>query len=303
MEGLGLFNDIGKKAKDLLTKGYTCDQAVTLSSATASGVSLTSTAVKKGGHYHLDMNSEYKNEYMHIGVKVDVESNISATFTVLKVLPSTRLAISFMLPDYNARKISTTFTVSEALPYRNLVFSVKLPDDPLKLKLRYFHENASFATEVRMKPSPAVKFSGAVGAQGVAFGAECRYDTSRGEFRKYKAAIGVAKKHYHAALVLSDKGDTIKVYSLYHFDKKQKTSAVAELTRKFSTNQNTLTIGYLYTVDAQTTVKARFSSAGRLATLLHHKINQKSHLTISGEFDTKALDRHPKIGLALVLNP
>ncbi|KAJ1295867.1 hypothetical protein BS78_01G255700 [Paspalum vaginatum] len=278
MKGPGLFNDIGKKAKDLLTKGYTCDQAVTLSSATASGVGLISTAVKKGGHYQLDMNSEYKNEYMHIGVKVDTESNISATFTVLKVLPSTRLAISVMLPDYNARKISTTFTVSEALPYRKLVFSVKLPDDPLK-------------------------FSGAVGAQGVAFGAECRFDTSRGEFRKYKAAIGVAKKHYHAALILSDKGDTIKVYSLCHFDKMQKTSAVAELTRKLSTNRNTLTVGCLYMVDAQTTVKARFSSAGRLAALLHHKVNQKSHLTISGEFDTKALDRHPKIGLALVLNP
>ncbi|WVZ58475.1 hypothetical protein U9M48_008747 [Paspalum notatum var. saurae] len=225
---------------------------------------------------------------MHIGVKLDIEPNISATFNVLKVLPSTRLAISFMLPDYNARKISTTFTVSEELPYRNLVFSVNLPDDPLK---------------VRMKPSPAVKFSGPVGTQGpLVPNVDMTHQEGNLESTKLPLAWlrNIIMLH---SLCKSDKGDTIKVYSLCHFDKKQKTSAIAELTRKFSTNQNTLTIGCLYTVDAQITVNARFRSGGRLATLFHHKVNQKSHLTILGEFDTKALDRHPKIGLALAFNP
>ncbi|RCV43173.1 hypothetical protein SETIT_9G274000v2 [Setaria italica] len=301
MKGPGLFSDIGRNAKDLLTKDYTCDREVTLSTVTASGVGITSTALEKGGLCYLDMSSEYKHKNTLISVKVDTESNISTTLTLLKALPSTKLAISVKLPDCNARKISTAFKVSEALPYRKLAVSVKLPDDPLKLQ--YFHENATFATVVCMKPSPAIEFSGTVGAKGVSFGAECRYDTARGKFRKYRVAIGMTSKYYHAAFILADRGDTIKVYGLYHFDKKQKASAVVELTRKLSKNENTLTVGGLYTVDAQTTVKARLNNTGNLAALLRLEVKPRSHLMISGEFDMKALDRPPKIGLALALVP
>ncbi|KAL6640899.1 hypothetical protein ACP70R_019080 [Stipagrostis hirtigluma subsp. patula] len=290
MKGPGLFSDIGKKAKDLLTKDYTYDQKVTLSTVTASGVvrffeterdtcslyqGLTSTAVKKGGLYFLDISSVYKHKNTLIDIKVDTESNISTTLTVLEALPSTKLVTSVKLPDYNAGK----------------------------LELQYFHDHASFATVVGMKPSPVVEFSGTVGSQGVAFGAEGGYDTATGKFIKYSAGIGINKQDYHAAFILADKGNTIKVSGLYHFDEKQKASAVAELTRKLSTNENTLTLGGLYAVDAQTTVKARLNNAGTLAALLQHEVKPKSLVTISGEFDTKALDRSPKFGLALALKP
>jgi len=170
------------------------------------------------------------------------------------------------------------------------------------LKLQYFHENATFATVVRMKPSPMIEFSATVGTEGVAFGAECRYDAARGKFRNYRAAIGMTSKYYHAALIMADKGDTIKVCGLYNFDNKQ-VSAVVELTRKLSKKKNTLTVGGLYTVDAQATVKARLNDTGSLAALLRLQVKPKSHLMISGEFDMKALDRPPKIGLALALVP
>ncbi|PUZ39679.1 hypothetical protein GQ55_9G352900 [Panicum hallii var. hallii] len=226
----------------------------------------------------------YQHKNALICFKVDAESNVSTTFNVLGVLPSTKLAISVKLPDCNASKISTAFIISEALPYRKLVVSVKLPDDPLK-------------------PSPMVEFSATVGTEGVAFGAECRYDAARGKFRNYRAAIGMTSKYYHAALIMADKGDTIKVYGLYHFDKKQVVSAVVELTRKLSKKENTLTVGGLYTVDAQTTVKARLNDSGSLAALLRLQVKPKSHLMISGEFDMKSLDKPPKIGLALALVP
>jgi len=100
----------------------------------------------------------------------------------------------------------------------------------------------------------------------------------------------------------ADKGDTIKVCGLYNFDNKQ-VSAVVELTRKLSKKKNTLAVGGLYTVDAQTTVKARLNDTGSLAALLRLKVKPKSHLIISGEFDMKALDRPPKVGLALALVP
>ncbi|KAF8695479.1 hypothetical protein HU200_037445 [Digitaria exilis] len=111
----------------------------------------------------------------------------------------------------------------------------------------------------------------------------------------------MTSEYYHAALILADKGGTMKVYGMYHFDKMQKASTVAELTRNFSKNKNTLTFGVLYTIDAQTMVKARFNNNGSLAALLQLEVKPKTHLTVSGEFDMKALERPPKIGLALAL--
>jgi voltage-dependent anion channel protein 2 len=68
--------------------------------------------------------------------------------------------------------------------------------------VQYFHENASFATAVGMKPSPVVELSGTVGAHGLAFGAEAGYDTATGKLTKYSAGIGVTKPEYHSAFIL-----------------------------------------------------------------------------------------------------
>jgi len=275
MKGPGLFSDIGKKAKDLLTRDYTYDQKLSVSTVSSSGVAVTSTAVKKGGLYSLDVASAYKYKNTLVDVKVDTESNISTTLTVLDVLPSTKLVTSVKFPDYNAGKV----------------------------EVQYFHDNATFAAVVGMKPSPVVDFSVVVGPKGLAFGGEAGFDTSSGKFTKYTAGFSVTKPDFHASAILADKGDTIKVSGVYHLDEKQKASAVAEFTRKLSTNENTLTVGGLYTVDPQTAVKARLNNTGKLAALLQHEVKPKSLLTISGEFDTKALDRAPKFGLSLVLKP
>jgi voltage-dependent anion channel protein 2 len=108
---------------------------------------------------------------------------------------------------------------------------------------------------------------------------------------------------HYTNMCRADKGDTVKVSGVYHLDDKQKSSVVAELTRRLSTNENTLTVGGLYKVDPETAVKARLNNTGKLAALLQHEVKPKSVLTISGEFDTKALDRPPKFGLALALRP
>ena len=78
---------------------------------------------------------------------------------------------------------------------------------------------------------------------------------------------------------------------------------MGEVSRRFSTNENTLTVGCLYVVDPHTVVKANLNNHGNLAALLRHQLMPKSFLTISGSFDTKALEKNPKFGLALSLKP
>lgn len=90
---------------------------------------------------------------------------------------------------------------------------------------------------------------------------------------------------------------------VHHFDESQRSSTVLEILRRFSINENTVTVGGQYALDPWTTVKARLNNFGKLGALLQHEVRPKSMLTISGEFDTKALERTPKFGLALALKP
>lgn len=100
-----------------------------------------------------------------------------------------------------------------------------------------------------------------------------------------------------------DKGDSIKASYVHHLDSLKKSAAVGEISRRFSTNENTFTVGGLYAVDNLTTVKAKLNNHGKLGVLLQHEVIPKSLLSLASEFDTKALDKTPRFGLALALKP
>ncbi|KAL2241533.1 UNVERIFIED_CONTAM: Mitochondrial outer membrane protein porin 2 [Sesamum indicum] len=86
-------------------------------------------------------------------------------------------------------------------------------------------------------------------------------------------------------------------------DQLKRTATVGEITRRFSTNQNTFTVGGSYAIDNLTLVKLKLNNHGTLGAVLQHEVIQKSLVTISSEFDTKALDRTPKFGVSLALKP
>ena len=100
-----------------------------------------------------------------------------------------------------------------------------------------------------------------------------------------------------------DKGDSLRSSFVYYFDESKKTALGGEVTRKFSKNENTFTVGGSYAVDHLTVVKAKLIDNGKLAAVLQHEVIPKSVLTVSGEIDTKALDKNPKFGLAVALKP
>eukprot|EP00261_Vitis_vinifera_P021460 XP_010652706.1 PREDICTED: mitochondrial outer membrane protein porin 2 [Vitis vinifera] len=274
-KGPGLFADIGKKAKDLLTRDYISDQKFTVSTYSDTGVAITSTAVKKGGLSTGDVAVQYKYKNSVIDVKADTGSNINTTLTFTEIIPSTKTIASFKFPDYNSGK----------------------------LEVQYFHDHATLTTSVALNQSPAVDLSVTIGTPSIAFGAEAGYDTTSGCFTKYTAGISVAKPDSCASIILGDKGDTIRASYVHHLDSLKKSAAVGEISRRFSTNDNTFTVGGSYAIDPLTNVKAKLDNHGNLGALLQHEIIPKSILTLSGEFDTKALDKTPRFGLALALKP
>ncbi|KAI3722692.1 hypothetical protein L2E82_33734 [Cichorium intybus] len=273
--GPGLFSDIGKKAKDLLTRDYLSDQKFSVSTTTDNGLALTSTATKKGGLSSGDVGAVYKYKNTLIDVKFDTQSNIATTLTFTEIVPSTKTIASFKLPDFTSGKF----------------------------EVQYFHYHATLTSAVALSQTPTVDLSATIGTPTFAIGAEAGYETSSSKLTKYTAGITVNKPDSSASIVLGEKGDTIKASYIHHFDSLKKNAAVGEITRRFSTNENTFTVGGSYAVDSLTVVKAKLNNHGKLGALLQHEIIPKSLVTVSSELDTNALDKTPKFGLALALKP
>ncbi|KAK6272997.1 hypothetical protein POUND7_010080 [Theobroma cacao] len=108
MVGPAPFVDMGKKAKDLLTKDYNFDQKFTLTMLSSTGMGLTATGLKKDQIFFGDINTVYKSGNTTVDVKVDTYSNVSTKLTVNDVWPCSKAALSFRIPDHKSGKVSAS---------------------------------------------------------------------------------------------------------------------------------------------------------------------------------------------------
>lgn len=101
----------------------------------------------------------------------------------------------------------------------------------------------------------------------------------------------------------NDKGDSLTASYFHTVSPLTNTAVGAELSHRFSTNENTLTIGTQHSLDPLTTLKARANNYGKASALIQHHWHPKSLVTVSGEVDTRAIEKSAKIGLAVALKP
>ncbi|KAL8122896.1 hypothetical protein AgCh_011032 [Apium graveolens] len=245
---------------------------------------LTSTSLKKKGLSTGDAATLY-NEYNNalINIKFDEESNeIATTSTFTEHVQSKKTVDSFKFPDYNSGKLevqlllhSTTFTTAIVL-----------------------NQITTSAVELN-QIFPVVDVSATIGS----IGAEACYETSSSKVTNCSLGINFTKKDACASIILGDNKDTIKASYVHHLDSLKRSAAIGEISRRFSTNENTFTVGGLYAVDNLTTIKAKINNHGKLGVFLQHEVIPKSLLSLASEIDTKALDKTPRFGLALVLKP
>ncbi|KAK8644286.1 hypothetical protein V6N13_123597 [Hibiscus sabdariffa] len=124
-----------------------------------------------------------------------------------------------------------------------------------------------------------------------------------GNFTKCNAGLSFSNADLIASLTLKEKGNSLNA-SYYHTVNPLTNTAVgAEVTHSFSTNESTITIGTQHALDPLTMVKARVNNAGKANALIQHEWRPKSLFTISGEVDTKSIDKSAKVGLVLALKP
>ncbi|GFS42076.1 voltage dependent anion channel 3 [Actinidia rufa] len=274
-KGPGFYSDIGKRARDLLHRDYQGDHKFTVTTYTSNGVAITSTGTKKGELFLADVATQLKNKNITTDIKVDTNSNLSTTITIDEPAPGLKTIFSFIVPDQRSGKV----------------------------ELQYLHEYAGISTSIGLTASPIVNFSGVAGNNVVSLGTDLSFDTATGNFTKCNAGLSFSKSDLIASLILNNKGEALTA-SYYHTVSPLTNTAVgAELTHSFLNNENALTIGMQHALDPLTTVKARLNNYGKASALVQHEWRPKSLFTISGEVDTRAIDKSAKIGLALALKP
>ncbi|KAF8012884.1 hypothetical protein BT93_I0908 [Corymbia citriodora subsp. variegata] len=274
-KGPGLYSDIGKKARDLLYRDYQSDHKFTITTFSPTGVTLTSTGTKKGELFLADVNTQLKNKNITTDIKVDTSSNLFTTITVDEPAPGLKTIFSFKVPDQRSGKI----------------------------ELQYLHEHAGISSSIGLTANPLVTFSGVIGTSALALGTDVSFDTKTGDFAKCNAGLSFSNADLIASLTVNDKGDALAA-SYYHLVNGLTNTAVgAEFTHRFSTNENTITVGTQHALDPLTSVKARVTNVGKVSALIQHEWRPRSLFTISGEVDTKSIDKSAKVGLALALKP
>ncbi|OIW12439.1 hypothetical protein TanjilG_04188 [Lupinus angustifolius] len=274
-KGPGLYSDIGKKTRDLLFRDYNSDQKFTITTYSPTGVAITSSGTRKGDLFVADVNTQLKNKNITTDIKVDTSSNLFTNITVNEPAPGLKAIFNFKVPDQRSGKV----------------------------ELQYAHEYAGISTSVGLTANPVVNFAGVVGTNAIALGADLSFDTKIGELTKLNAGLNFTKDDLVASLTVNDKGDALNA-SYYHVVNPLTNTAVgAEVTHRISTNENTLTLGTQHALDPLTTVKARVNNFGKANALIQHQWRPKSFFTISGEVDTKAIEKSAKVGLSLALKP
>ncbi|KAB2011494.1 hypothetical protein ES319_D09G024700v1 [Gossypium barbadense] len=274
-KGPGLYTEIGKKARDLLYKDYQTDHKFTLTTSSTTGVAITSAGTKKGELFLADVNTQLKNKNVTTDIKVDTYSNLYTTITVDQPAPGLKAIFSFRVPDQRSGKV----------------------------ELQYLHEYAGISSSIGLTANPIVNLSGVIGTNVLALGTDLSFDTKTGNFTKCNAGLSFSNVDLIASLTLNEKGDSLNA-SYYHIVNPMTNTAVgAEVTHSFSTNENTITIGTQHALDPLTMVKARVNNAGKASALIQHEWRPRSLFTISGEVDTKSIDKSAKVGLALALKP
>ncbi|KAF6168451.1 hypothetical protein GIB67_005003 [Kingdonia uniflora] len=274
-KGPGLYTDIGKKVRDLLYKDYQSDKKFTLTTYTANGIAITSSGTKKGDLLLADVSGQMRNKNVTTDFKVDTNFRVLSTITVDEVTPGLKTIFNFVVPDQKSAK----------------------------LELQYQHDYAGISTSIGLNANPVVNFSGVVGSNIAAIGTDLSFDTASGNFTKINAGLNFTNSDLVASLTLINKADSLNASYFHTVSPLTSTAVGAELVHSFSTNENILTIGTQHALDPLTLVKAQVNNYGKASALIQHEWRPKSLFTISGEVDTRAIEKSAKVGLALALKP
>jgi len=268
------FSKFGKSYNDLSKKKFDYSNTAKISSTTASGLTLETTGV-------LGQNSVSAKEKV-------TQKDSSFGETTLEVCTKsgkfTTSAKATQLVDGATFELSGGYC-PPCKSSDNTGFFAKLNGD---YSQEFFAGTSQLTVNDRGNTSPAVDLqaSAVIGAQGMSVGGAVRLDlTGADTVKDYNLGVQYSASDFTAALVTSDRADTINA-SVYHKMNRNQQVGVAFNTNPFKGTKE-LTFATQYAVDVDTTVKAKFSSNGTIGTAVEHQLqNPRLKYNVAAEFNT-----------------
>ncbi|XVF06990.1 hypothetical protein REPUB_Repub06bG0099100 [Reevesia pubescens] len=248
MAGPAPFIDMGKKTKDLLTKGYNYfDQKFYFPMLHSTGMGPISTRFKKTKSFLQKKIIVYKSGNTTMDVKVDSYFNVSTKVTVNDVWPCSKTALSLIIPNHKSGK----------------------------LDVQYLHPHVSIDPSIGLNPTPLLEISATIRSNKLPLGGEVRLDTTYVSSPKYTVGICLNKPDF-IAFLLTDKEQAPKA-SYIHFVNPF-IYVAAEMTLRFFTYENNFSIRSSHDADPFTVVKTWFSENRKVAMLCQCCVNSPMEL-------------------------
>lgn len=281
--GPGLYSAFGQKARDLLFKDYHSDKKITATSpCSLKGPAATWSFTQKGEGFEADIATQLKNKNITADIKAYTNPNLN---------------------------LFTTITVNEPAPGVKAILSFKAHEQTSGIvELQYLHDYVGICGNIGLKAHPDANLSLAIGTDVLAFGTDFSFDAElfqrqlNCEVTKANVGMSYVKDNLTGALTLNLIHNALNASFYQVINPLTNTAVGVEINHQFIAKKNTFTIGAQHTFDPLTMAKARISDSGMASALIQHRWCPKSFFTISGEVDTKDINKGVKVGLSLVVD-
>jgi len=276
------FNDIGKTVRDLLTKDYNFGKAkIEAKTTTKSGVEFTSSLERADPDGGLKGEVKTKLKHADSGLVFTDTYNSNNDLNIKVEAPE--------LVDGLKLDLETSFQ----------------PYPPKKeVKLGYTFKGDSFITTAcaNVFQSPKIKADAVIGHEGFIAGAQLTFDVASSGLSDYAAAVGYAEAEYGVTVHANRK--LTSFVTTYNHNVSKDVTVAAQATWGSSDKSILIEFGTQYKLDADSTIKTRFDSSGKVGLGYQQKLRPDLKASFGFLIDTRNLDQNAhKFGYSLAFEP
>lgn len=267
--------EIGKKAKDLLHKGFTKGHMLFFSHVTSTGATLSTTSLMTEGLMLGTVSSAFKSGGVKTELSLSTLNQATAETTYEDLFPGLKFSLSTTIPDTS-----------------NLG----------KAEVVYQHEVASITAVMNgLKTTPILECSANFGSARLCAGGSLSYDTANNTVVNTLAGLGCTTFPFSFGLLCNPRGErNLNMYCSHEVNADLSWAVHVDYCHEKKMSEST--IGGWYKLDPQTSLKAKLNNAGVLSALLEYEPKPLVTIGLCAEINCKCLNKDkPNVGFSVTV--
>ncbi|KAH7307645.1 hypothetical protein KP509_22G070500 [Ceratopteris richardii] len=271
----GLFTDIGKKAKDLLQKGFSTGHMLFFSHVTSTGMCLSTNSIMSEGLVVGTVSSSFKGGGVSSNISFSTLNQVTSETTYEDLIPGLKISLSATVPD--AKNLGNAEIV-------------------------YQHDWVAFtALSKGLKVKPVIECTANFGSPRLCVGGSLSYDSANNAVTSTIGGIGYTAAPISLGLLCNMKEHgSLSLYCLHEFTSNTSWALNLDLSRDKKISD--MTIGAWHKLNSQTSIKAKVNKEGILSALLEHELKPLVSVGLCVGLRCLPSDKEkPSIGLAVTV--